>query len=80
MADIINFHDLWQSKNGPDAEFKFQDDKGLLWYTYVASFEFGPDTFTFTFWATDIDDAAEKLKALRANAKLDGQVARIVSV
>jgi hypothetical protein len=51
------------------------DDKPVKWFKYSVSFD-APDgsRYAFNIWAMSRDDADARVEAIRASAKLDGQV------
>jgi hypothetical protein len=60
--------------NGPDADQVWRDDSGQVWHRFSVAYTIGDRSFTTSLWAHDLDDAERRLMALRATAKIAGQV------
>lgn len=60
--------------NGPDADQTWRDDTGQVWHCFSVDYTVGDRSFTTSLWAHDLDDAELRLAALRANARIAGQI------
>jgi hypothetical protein len=77
MTDIIDLQERKDEKS-IDPEFR-QKIMGEKWYKFLASYEFRGNRYTLDFWALDMDDAKERIDAIKNTLKLDGQIHTTVS-
>ena len=70
MGDVI---DINSKLNGPDADCVWTDMNGIKWYKFDCSYDF-EKPYSFTIWATSMENAKERLSAIQSNGRVDGQV------
>ena len=58
----------------PDEEHILHGEGGLTYYRFVASYEKDGESWTMTFWATDMLDAEEHVLSMVDTMQLDGQL------
>lgn len=75
MTNVINF----PNRNKPDNEHVFVDEEGTTWFEYTCSYTDARGVeMGFELWAVSPDDAKSRIAALKANAKVDGQIYKTV--
>lgn len=60
--------------NGPDVDQMWRDDTGQVWHRFSVIYTVGDHSFTTSLWALDAEDAERRLAALKATAKISGQI------
>jgi streptogramin lyase len=71
MGEVINFPNPVK----PDPNFIYVDEDGVQWFVFSCSYvDHRNKLMSFTLWATDKADAAERLTFIKDGAQLDGQI------
>lgn len=76
VSDVIDLNAARERLRGdqPDAEHVAVDAHGVRWYRFTCRYVDGDSEHGFDIWATSHEDAARRMEALRATARVDGQV------
>ena len=57
------------------------DDKGRTWHEFTCSYKHEIDdlSYTFSIWAIDFADAAERLNYIGSNGVVDGAINEVIN-
>lgn len=79
MSDPIDFQ-TFKNERDIDPEFIRADDFGKKLYCYALSYDFDGSTWGgVTVWAYSMEDAQNRVNAMRENIALLGQIGGIIS-
>ena len=76
MTDVIDLAQERDNRNGPDAEFRKQDDFGRPMFLYGLSYEMDGSEWAMEVWAYSQEDAENRVRAMRDSLTLFGQIYR----
>lgn len=81
MTDITDLNGERDKRHGPDQEHVaviVKDGRAEKWFEFTCAFACDGAEYSFTIWALDFADADRRLDALKASAKVDGQLYRTI--
>ena len=76
MSDPIDLSAIRNQRTAPDAEFVKRDDFGRPMQCYLIEYTMDGHEWGVQVWAYSMEDAANRVQALRATAVLKGQAMR----
>lgn len=73
--NVISIVKNKQKIDKPESQYFHIDQNGVEWFVFTCSYTDEQEKpFGFTFWATSFDDANARLKSLKENAAITGQL------